>query len=325
MPTRVKDPLRRGWSWALRWRARLSSRRLGIVIVYHGLAERAGDPAHMLSAPHGRAAFRAQLRHLRRYYRPVAVSRIQAEAAARRRGARIPVALTFDDDLRSHVDIAAPELRAAGVPAAFFLTGASLDGPAEFWWGPVQRAADRGLLDGADGAGLAERVGGAWGPPAGEPPLRTLARPFERATAPEREAALGRLLALVGDEGREQGLRAADVRALAGRGLEVGFHTRRHFRLDQIADEAELRAAVTDGRQTLEAAAGAPLRAFSYPHGGVDARAAAAVREAGYAAGFTSVSRAVTPATDPALLGRFYPTYSSLVQFEIEVARWALT
>jgi hypothetical protein len=49
------------------------------------------------------------------------------------------------------------------------------------------------------------------------------------------------------------------------------------------------------------------------------------VREAGYAAAFTSVSKPVTPDTDPALLGRFYPTYLSLVQFEIEVARWALS
>src|SRR4051794_31257605 len=206
MPTRVKDPLRRGWSWALRWRARLSSRRLGIVIVYHGLAERAGDPAHMLSAPHGRAAFRAQLRHLRRYYRPVAVSRIQAEAAARRRGGRIPVALTFDDDLRSHVDVAAPELRAAGVPAAFFLTGASFDGPAEFWWGPVQRAADRGLLDDGAGAAVAARVGVAWAPRPPEAPVWTLGRPFESSPPAERDAALARLVELVGAEGSEPGL-----------------------------------------------------------------------------------------------------------------------
>src|SRR3954452_25532189 len=217
----LKDVLRRVLALALRWRARLSGRPVGVVIVYHALAERHGAPARELVAPHGRAEFRAQLRHLAGCYRPVPASRIREETARRRRGERIPVAVTFDDDLRSHVDIAAPELRAADVPAAVFLTGASLDGPAEFWWGPVQRAADRGLLDGPDGARLAERVGVAWEPQAGEPPLRTLARPFERATAPERDAALARLLALVGKEGREQGLRGADIRALAGGGLEV--------------------------------------------------------------------------------------------------------
>jgi peptidoglycan/xylan/chitin deacetylase (PgdA/CDA1 family) len=304
----VKDLLRRVLSSGLRWRARLSARPAGLAIVYHGLADRPGDPARELSAPHGRAQFRAQMAHLAAHYRPVAPSQLQAATARRKRGERIPVAVTFDDDLRSHVEIAAPELRAAGVPAAFFLTGASLEAASEFWWGPVQRAADRGLLDDGAGAAVAERIGVEWAPEPAEPPLRTLARPFERARAPEREAALARLVAFVGEDGGEPGLRAADVRALADDGFEIGFHTRRHVRLDQLGDEADVRAAVTEGREAVEAAAGAPVRAFSYPHGGVDARAAAAVRAAGYAAAFTSVSKPVTPDTDPALLGRFYPT-----------------
>src|SRR4051812_20049858 len=224
----LKDVLRRVLALALRWRARLSGRATGVVIVYHALAERHGEPARELVAPHGRAEFRAQLRHLARCYRPVAASRIREETARRRRGERIPVAVTFDDDLRSHVEIAAPELRAAGVPAAFFLTGATLEGPAEFWWGPVQRAADRGLLDGGGAAEGGRRVGGAWDPQGAEPPLRTLARPLEAATPREREAAVERLVELVGRDGGEPGLRASDVRVLAADGLEVGFHTLRH-------------------------------------------------------------------------------------------------
>ncbi len=325
MPTRGKDLLRRLLTLGLRWRGRLSARPVGVAIVYHGLAERAGDPARELSAPHGRTLFRAQLAHLAAHYTPVAPSQLPAAAGRRRRGGRIPVAVTFDDDLRSHVEIAAPELRAAGVPAAFFLTGATLEAPAEFWWGPVQRAADRGLLDDGGGATVAEQIGVEWAPEPPEPPLRTLARPFERAGASEREAALARLVALVGEDGREPGLRAADVQALAAGGFEIGFHTRRHVRLDQLPDEAAVRAALTDGRDAVAEAAGAPVRLFSYPHGGVDARAAAAVRDAGYAAAFTSVSRPVRPDSEPALLGRFYPTYLSSVQFEIEVARWVLT
>src|SRR4051794_27552785 len=211
----LKDVLRRVLALALRWRARLSGRPVGVVIVYHALAERHGDPAHQLVAPHGRAEFRAQLRHLAGCYRPVPASRIREETARRRRGGRIPVAVTFDDDLRSHVDIAAPELRAAGVPGAFFLTGATLEGPAEFWWGPVQRAADGGLLDGDGGAALAQQVGVTWEPQPPEAPLRTLARPFESAAPTDRDAAVARLVELVGVDGREPGLRAEDVRALA--------------------------------------------------------------------------------------------------------------
>jgi peptidoglycan/xylan/chitin deacetylase (PgdA/CDA1 family) len=311
---RGKNLLRWWWAALLRRRVRLSGRRVGVVLVYHALAERHGDPARELVAPHGRTRFRGQMAHLRRHYRPVKLSELQAAAGARRRGQRVPVAVTFDDDLSSHVTIAAPELRALGVPATFFVTGSTLDGPREFWWPVVQRAADQGLLE-RDGGGpaLTARLGLTWSP----------RRAFESATPEEREAAIPRLVALTGPTG-EPGLRAGDVRALAGDGFEVGFHTRGHDRLDWLEDEAAVRRAVTDGREAVEAAAGTPPLTFSYPHGGVDERVAAAVREAGYLAGVTSLPHPVTPATDPAWIGRFYPTYGSIVQFCIDVARMPL-
>src|SRR3954447_18286216 len=97
----LKDLLRRVYTLALRWLARLSGRPVGVVIVYHALAERHGDPARQLVAPHGRAEFRAQLGHLAGRYRPVPASRIREETGRRGGGERIPVAVTFDDDLRS--------------------------------------------------------------------------------------------------------------------------------------------------------------------------------------------------------------------------------
>jgi peptidoglycan/xylan/chitin deacetylase (PgdA/CDA1 family) len=306
----------------LRWNVRLSAREVGVALVYHALDERHGDPERELVAPHSRAHFRAQLAHLSRHYRPVRLAELQAEAGRRRRGQRVPVAVTFDDDLSSHVRIAAPELRAAGVPATFFLTGATLGGPREFWWGSVQRAADQGLLNGG-GAELARRLGLRWAPQGDEPPLRTFARAFESAPHHARAAAQERLIEVVGPAGADDGLRPEDVRALAEGILDVGFHTRRHDRLDWVPDDDAVRRAVTEGREVVEAAAGAPRVTFSYPHGGVDERAAAAVREAGYVAAVTSVPKPVTPATDPARVGRFYPTYSGTVQFAIDVARMA--
>ena len=56
------------------------------------------------------------------------------------RGEPFPLAITFDDDLRSHVELALPILPVAGAPATFFLTGASLQGPASFWWERLDRA-----------------------------------------------------------------------------------------------------------------------------------------------------------------------------------------
>lgn len=321
---RGKNLLRWWWAAVLRARVRLSGLKVGVVLVYHALDERHGDPGRELVAPHGRSHFRAQVEHLRRHYRPVPLAELQAAAGRRRRGERVPVALTFDDDLSSHVRIAAPELRAAGVPATFFLTGATLDGPLEFWWGPVQRAADQGRLENGGGPELTARLGLTWEPQGDEPPLRTFARAFESASYDERAIARDRLVEVVGPDGADAGLRADDVRSLADGILDVGFHTRRHDRLDWVRDDAAVRDAVSEGREVVEAAAGMPLVTFSYPHGGVDERSAAAVREAGYVAAVTSLPKPVTPDTDPALVGRFYPTYSGSVQFAIDVARMAL-
>ena len=91
--------------------------------------------------------FERQLRHLRRRYRVVPASCLAEAAAARTRGRRVPVAITFDDDLPSHLSHAAPALRRARLSATFFLSGAGLNGPFSFWWQLLQRAWDRGLVD----------------------------------------------------------------------------------------------------------------------------------------------------------------------------------
>src|SRR4051794_12826361 len=141
----MKDVLRRWLALALRWRARVSARPVALVIVYHALAERHGDPTRELVAPHGRTQFRAQLRHLSRHYRPVAPSEIREQAGRRRRGGRIPVAVTFDDDLHSHVAIAAPALDAAGGRAPLFFTRGPLHRAPPVLWGPAPRAGGRRL------------------------------------------------------------------------------------------------------------------------------------------------------------------------------------
>ena len=64
-----------------------------------------------------------------RVVRIVRAEDLPAMVAARRRWHRFPVAITFDDDLASHVRLALPALTRLGVQATFFLTGATLEGP----------------------------------------------------------------------------------------------------------------------------------------------------------------------------------------------------
>src|SRR5438128_4989592 len=166
------------------WLLRLSGRKAGVAVAYHRVGDPQGDPLRELTASLGTRVFAAHLHHLRRHYRVVPADELQAAVRARRRGEPFPVAITFDDDTRSHVDVAAPLLRALGLAATFFLTGAALDGPASFWWGDLQRA----LTDLPDVKTLLPAVGG----------IRDADRYVRTLRPPERERLAVQLASLVG-------------------------------------------------------------------------------------------------------------------------------
>jgi peptidoglycan/xylan/chitin deacetylase (PgdA/CDA1 family) len=129
-----------------------------------------------------------------------------------------------------------------------------------------------------------------------------------------------RLQEAVGELPADAGLRAAQVGELAAGGFEIGFHTRRHDFLPELGDD-ELAAAMSDGRDALERAAGTPAMAIAYPHGGFDERVTAAARAAGFESGFTTREEAVTGETDPLSMGRIEGSYDSLGHFALKVAR----
>jgi peptidoglycan/xylan/chitin deacetylase (PgdA/CDA1 family) len=291
--------------------ARFSAREAGVALVYHRVGDPAGDPRCELVPALGSELFAAQVRHLASGYRLVVASELLAATRERRRGERFPVAITFDDDLSSHADAAAPILIAMGETATFFVSGASLHGPHRFWWERLQAAFDDGVdlseldLQPAPGKATIHQVG-----------LRIQSLP-PRA----RDELDATLAELVGPDPQESGLRAEGLRRLVASGSEIGFHTRRHDALPALGD-AELAEAMRDGRSELENVVG-PLRTISYPHGLADARVAAAARAAGFEAGFTGVPAAVTSGSDPLLLPRVSPSYASLGELAFDVA-WTL-
>jgi peptidoglycan/xylan/chitin deacetylase (PgdA/CDA1 family) len=272
--------------------------------VYHRVGgERSGDPGLQILAALSSKDFARQLRHVRRHYRVVAAEELLDAVRSRRRGQRFPVAITFDDDLTSHVREAAPALRSAGLPATFFLGGTSLDGPHAFWWQDLQHAIDERLV--ASLPHVAEddlRAAFERTPKA----IFRVAATIERLSPSQRDEVAAALRAAVGSGTTDDGLRAADVQELVAAGFDVGFHTLRHEALPTLAD-AELDAALRDGRDELAAAAGRPLRAISYPHGKADERVARAARAAGFTRGFITGRRAVTADTDPFLIPRLPP------------------
>jgi peptidoglycan/xylan/chitin deacetylase (PgdA/CDA1 family) len=295
-PIRIRNTVRAIRAVVRERRLRLTSLRAGVALVYHEIGDSPRNEADEVVPLVAPEVFRQQLGHLRTRYRVVPAGELRRAILERRRGERFPVAITFDDDLRSHVDVAMPALAEAGMPATFFLTGASLGGAATFWWERLQRAIDEGVpLEAGNGD-----------------PTRALAE-IEAMPAVERAAYSQALLDRLGGELPESGLRSGDVAALAEAGHEIGFHTLRHEPLAGL-DAARLATAMSDGRDELAAAGGA-LRAIAYPHGDADARVAAAARAAGFASGFTTEGAAVDIDTDPLLMGRLYPSRASLASF----------
>jgi peptidoglycan/xylan/chitin deacetylase (PgdA/CDA1 family) len=292
-PARAGDAALRAAAALLRVVVRLRFRDRGVVLCYHVVEHRDGLPGPALVPTMSPEAFDAQLRHLARAYRPVPTGELRRHVATRRRGRRIPVAITFDDDHQSNLSGAAPVLRRRRIPATFFLTGSSLDGPHEFWWQTLQRAIDAvGLED-------VERTAGR--------PLRDIVAGLTAGTPGEREAAAAAFL----PEGSRAvppstGLRRHEVAALATDGLDVGFHTRDHPSLP-LLDDGALEEAALRGREELEAILGRPLREFAYPYGHHDERVVRVAAAAGFEAAYTTRQRAVT-ATSPALeIGRLEP------------------
>jgi len=76
-------------------------------------------------------------------------------------------------------------------------------------------------------------------------------------------------------------LTADGIRHAAAEGMEIGSHGLTHVDLTK-ADDATLKAEVAESRSVLAELTGTTVDGFCYPYGTIDARAAAAVQEAGY-------------------------------------------
>ena len=267
--------------------------------MYHSIAPRAGDPRDDLVPALAEGVFRDQLSHLAKHYEVVPLAELQARAAAQRQGDPLPVALTFDDDLASHVDHAAPALADRGLPATFYLTGRSLAGPDPLWWQDLQTVFARGARD---VAALAERLAPRWSWAGQQARPRDMHTTIENLPPGERDEVIAILREVAGDP-PDGGVSADAVEQLVAAGFQIGFHTRRHDTLPQL-DDARLTAAMRDGRDELQTAAGQSLETIAYPNCRADLRVAAAAAAAGFESGVVCDGQAVTPDSPALLLGR---------------------
>lgn len=220
------------------------------------------------------------------------------------RGSRPRIAITFDDDYRSHYEHVLPVLRELGVSATFFLSGRSLHGLGAYWWSRLE--------------GLIRRDGLA----AVNDSLGTTAQTPAELAARIEGTHLAKELETASAKGIDQPLSSIELRALADAGMEVGFHTIQHPVLVGLgADEVDHH--LTAGRAELAEAAGRYVAFFAYPHGKATYRIARSAEAAGFDAAFVGGGMPLRPGLDRYLLGR-HGTGSRLAGAEDFVAGAAL-
>lgn len=214
------------------------------------------------------------------------------------------LAVTFDDGQRDNFEHARPVLARRGVRATFFVPVDAIDRQEALWHDRLGFAA-KVAAEPARGAPLRARLaalGVAF--EAGEAPSALAER--AKAVAPARRAALVEALeaeagAAVPDWGAM--MRWDEVRALAAENHEIGSHSMSHTLLPQCDDDA-VRREVAESRARIEAELGAPVESFCYPNGDFDARAVAALEDAGYLRAVTTRWGTNAPGAPRFLLAR---------------------
>ncbi|MFO0573418.1 MAG: polysaccharide deacetylase family protein [Polyangia bacterium] len=282
--------LRAGVARLSRLSAAVDPRPRAVCLAYHQVLPelRGADLNLVVSA----SVLRRQVEALlRRGYEPLTVAQQVAAQADRAGLRRRTFSVSFDDGYRDTLEVAAPILKALGVPLTVYVISDVVAGALRLPWyellqhalrldGPHQRALAVLREDGDVVAGLGA-LAGAPVPRLVSPLLELLkALPGRR-----RDHLVDALWQAVGAEVLSlprlpRYLDGAGVRELVSLGAEVSSHTRRHPILTTLDDEA-LADELLASRAAVQALCGA-CPGLAYPNGTSDARVQAAAAAAGY-------------------------------------------
>jgi peptidoglycan/xylan/chitin deacetylase (PgdA/CDA1 family) len=242
-----------------------------IVLNYHRIGERAGQPWDRTLWNTDAETFDRQLAHLARNAEVVGPEDVLELARERRRGRH--VLITFDDGYRDNHEIAYPLLRRHGLVATFFPTVGFLDGTLGAWWDEIAWMVRRAARESIPAGALLDREL-ALGPEREE----TIAALVARYKQLEGEQADRFLQAIAEATGTAPPTRADSaelwmtwemVRELRAAGMGVGGHTVTHPILARRA-HAEQEREIAGAAERLEQELGHPMRWFAYPVGSSD-------------------------------------------------------
>ena len=283
------------------------SRRL-LVLAWHNV-----EPTsffHGTSPAAARRAFERQIGFVRRWANVVPLRPALADLAAGRPLPPRAVALTFDDGYLDNLTVVAPLLRAADVPATFFLVTGFLSGDERAWWEELGW-----VFEQATAAEL--RWGGhtfhTSAPRARRAALGVVADSLKTVDSRHRREAIDELRARLSPTGPAPARRFMDwdeAGELLRQGHDIGAHTCGHPILSREDPSVQLRELV-ESRQQLSARFQRPVDVLAYPNGqppDYSEETVRLVREAGYAFAVTTRRRRAGAATAPLEVPRLVMT-----------------
>jgi peptidoglycan/xylan/chitin deacetylase (PgdA/CDA1 family) len=283
------------------------SRRL-VVLAWHNI-----EPTsffHATSPSAARRGFERQIDFLRRWTNVVPLHSALADLAASRPLPPRAVALTFDDGYLDNVTVAAPLLRAADMPATFFLVTGFLSGEERAWWEEVGS-----VFENATAAQLRwrGRTFDTSDPGARRVAMRVVSDFLKTVDSRQRWKAIEGLRASLSPAGTSSARRFMDwdeAGELLRYGHDIGAHTCGHPILSLEDSSVQLRE-LAESRQQLAAHFQRPVEVLAYPNGQAQDYSKETLRlvsDAGYAFAVTTRRRLAGRATPPLEVPRMVVT-----------------
>jgi peptidoglycan/xylan/chitin deacetylase (PgdA/CDA1 family) len=223
------------------------------------------------------------------------------ELASGRRSRRPRVALTFDDGLRSNVEVAYPILRKLGLTATFFVCPGLID-RGEWLWNHEARERLR-TLDAGALARLAARAGAPAEVEAFVEWMKTLPISRRRDVEADIRRATPRFVPTDAQRAEHDLAGWQELKSLDPKIVTIGSHTMTHPILTSLTTE-ETDAEMRESRFALEKRLQREVSIFCYPNGNLDDGALASARRY-YRSAVTVEPGIVKEAVDPHLLPRF--------------------
>lgn len=273
----------------------LESRRARepLVVLYHGVTtdthpsgtENYGGKQVPLEV------FKKQIDWLSRHFSIVPLADIERLVVLRREPAKPLCAVTFDDGYRNNYTNAFPVLRERGIPAALFVTTGFVDSRSPLWVDRLEYA-----INHTPGS-IRERIARDEKERAR---LKTLSAEARRAALDEFVRTTGAELGRELDDHPDYApLSWDEIREMSRSGIAIGAHTVTHPILSREANGVQSRE-IVESAERIRAEVGECTH-FAYPNGQPgdwDDASVAAIKEAGFAAAWTTEMRRVRPARE---------------------------